>query len=257
MDYHSIHDNPKMETNKKTYELLLKEIYAELNTEPNDRKAEYTQYTLDYFLKHDRTTEDHDLWRECYMHEELLGIMDRRFMALNPHFKRQSKIMAALKDVKLNKDKWKIIYEYEQEVDEEGRTQKEIDAGTKLRYPSINRRELEIQAAENYINAKWKTMRRIQALEKEPEEEYQINIDNPNPVLNWKSYESQVVNELNNHTKEWHAVKRAIIKYYNKQPLPWPIRERESEYQIVDYSINGQKGYPTPSYCKYQKIQLG
>jgi hypothetical protein len=257
MDYHSIHDNPKMETNKKTYELLLKEINAELNTEPKDRKAEYTQYTLDYFLNHDRTTEDHDLWRECYMHEELLGIMDRRFMALNPHFKRQSKIMAALKDDKLNKDKWKILYEYEQEVDEERRTQKEIDASTKLRYPSINKRELEIQAAENYINAKWGTGRRIQVVEKEPEEECLINTVNTNPVLSWQNYKNQVMNNLNSDSKERNAVQRSIEKYFNKQPLPWPIRERESEYQIVDYGNHEKRGRPTPRYCKYQKIQLG
>lgn len=246
-----------METNNKTYELLLKEINAELNTEPKDRKAEYTQYTLEYFLKHDRTTEDHDLWRECYMHEELLAIIHRRFMAFNPHHKRQLEISAALKDVQLKKDKSKMLYEYEQEVNEEGRTQKEIDAATKLQYPSINRRELEIQAAENYIKIKWGTTRRIQAVDKESEGEYQITADNPNPVLSWKDYKNQVVNKLNSDTKERNAVQRSIAKYFNKQTLPWPIGERESKYQIVDYVNDEKRGRPTPRYCKYQKIQLG
>jgi len=245
-----------METSNRAYEQLLKEIQADANKEPKDKKTEYSQFTLDYFLKHDRTTEDHDIWRECYMHDELLRIMNRRFMALNPHHKRQSEITAELKDGQLNEDKWKIMYEYEQEVDDEGLTQKEIDDATKLRYPSINRRELEMQAAENYINAKWGTTRKLQVVNKEPEGENQINIDNPNPVLNWENYKNQVVNDLNNDSKERNAVQRSIRKYYNKQPPPWPIRERESEYQIVEYSIDEKYGHPTPLYCKFQKIQF-
>jgi len=245
-----------MEKSNRTYEQLLKEIEVEANTEPKFRNAEYVQYTLDFFLKHDKTTEDHDLWRECYMHEELLGIMNRRFMALNPHCKRQSEIKAALKDDQLNGGNFIMLCKYEQEVDTEGYTQKEIDVATKLRYPSINRRELEMQAAENYINAKWGTTRRIQMVEKEPEEENQINIDNPHPVLDWENYRNQVVNKLNSDTKERNAVQRSIAKYFNKRPLPWPIGRRESEYQIVDYDINDKYDHPTPLYCKYQKIQF-
>ena len=154
---------------KKEFELLQEEIRREVGLEPAVRSKEFEPITLKYFLEHGKRTEDHDLWRECFMHEEMLAILNRRFNALNPHkkgeaeyepvntevAKKEAKAAKANSKYIMTDREFQILYRYTQEIDKDGRTHEEIDKITLTKHPDINRLDLEVQAAENYITTKW------------------------------------------------------------------------------------------------------
>lgn len=192
------------------------------------------------------------------MHQEMLAILDRRFNAINPHKKGEAEYEAALAGSfnDMPEKQSQILYRYTQEIDEDGRTQEDIDQVTITKYPDISRLELEVQAAENYIATKW-GIERKQPPEKETEEsKNKKQITNPNPVLGW----SELLKELatpnvpaNTISK---AVERSIVKRHKKVCLPWTIGGCASEYQIVDDPIKENQQRPTPATCQYQKIAI-
>jgi hypothetical protein len=250
--------------------LLKDAIEKEAGLEPKLRCHKYRQATLDYFLTCKKTTEDHDLWRECFMHEEMLAILNRRFNALNPHKKGEAGYKSANKEVakkaveSANADskyimtdrEFQILYRYTQEIDEDGRRQEEIDKMTITKFPNPSRLELELQAAENYIAIKWGILRKPSSEKETEESKSKKPITNPNPVLNW----SELLKELETPNISANTISRAvgrgISKGQKKGFLPWAIGGCAAEYQIVDDQLRDHKGLPTPSSCKYQKIAI-
>ena len=204
------------------------------------------------------------------MHEEMLAILNRRFNALNPHKKGEAGYKSANKEVakkaveSANADskyimtdrEFQILYRYTQEIDEDGRTQEEIDKTTITKFPNLSRLDLEVQAAENYIATKWGIARK-QSSEKEAEEsKSKERITNQNPVLNW----SELLKELESPNVSadtiGKAVGRSISKGHKRVSTPWAIGGCASRYQIVDDPVKDNKERPTPASCKYQKVAI-
>ena len=259
-----------MTTPNNAFERLRDEIQKEATLEPKLRSVEFKEATLDYFLEHKKTTEDHDLWRECFMHEEMMAILKRRFNALNPHKKGEAEYEAANKEVTkkaaeagkadgkyiMTERELQILYRCTQEVNEDGRTQEEIDKMTIAKFPNLSRLELEVQAAENYIATKWEIARK-QPPEKEAEEGTgKKQSTNPNPVLAWKELLKDLENPNISHDTIRKAVERSIIDGQKNGRPPWAIGGCASEYQIVDSQAKANIGHPTPGSCKYQKIAI-
>jgi len=115
----------------KTFDLLQDEVRREARVEPKYRSKEYENLTLQYFLEHGKRTEDHDQWRECHMLEEMLAIMDRRFMGLNPRARREVELYQAPAGAngKWSEEQLSAVLRYEQDVDQDGRSEKEVDGG--------------------------------------------------------------------------------------------------------------------------------
>ena len=192
------------------------------------------------------------------MHEEMLAILNRRFNALNPHKKGEAEYEAALAEslISTSDEQFQILYRYTQEVNEDGRTQEEIDKMTITKFPNLSRLELEAQAAENYIATKWEIARK-QPPEKEAEESKgKKQSTNPNPVLDWKGLLKDLENPNISHDTIRKAVKRSIIDGQKNGRPPWAIGGCASEYQIVDSQAKANIGHPTPGSCKYQKIAI-
>lgn len=259
-----------MTTPSNEFERLQDKIYKEAKLEYKLRSIEHRKETLEYFLTHKKTTEDHDLWRECFMHEEMLAILNRRFNALNPHKKGEAEYESVNKEVAKKTVKaananskyittdreFQILYKYTQEIDKDGRAQDDIDKITITKFPNISRLELEVQAAENYIATKW-GIERKQPPEKEAEEsKIKKPFTNPNPVLNWKGLLKELGNPNVSADTIRQAVKRSIIDRHKNGYPPWEIGGCVSEYQIVDYQVKDNIGHPTPATCRYQKIAI-
>ena len=257
-----------MTTSNNAFERLRDEIQKEAKLEPKLRSPEHKKATLDYFLGHKKTTEDHDLWRECFMHEEMLAILNRRFNALNPNKKGESEYESTNKEVAkkaaeaakgdskyiMTDVEFQILYRCAQETDEDGRTQEEIDKITTTKSPNLSRLELEIQAAENYIATKWEIPRK-QPSEKEAEEsKTKKAFTNTNPVLSWKELLRELMTPNISANTISRAVGRSIRKGQKKGSPPWTIGGCASEYQIVDNPLRDNKELPTAASCKYQKV---
>ena len=238
--------------------LLKDAIEKEAGLEPKLRCHKYRRETLDYFLTCKKTTEDHDLWRECFMHEEMLAILNRRFNALNPHKKGEAEYEAVLagKFDDMPDREFPILHRYTQEIDEDGRTQEETDKTTITKLPNPSRLELELQAAENYIAIKWGILRKPSSEKETGESKSKKPITNPNPVLNWSELLKELETPNISANTISRAVGRSISKGQKKGFLPWAIGGCAAEYQIVDDQLRDHKGLPTPSSCKYQKIAI-
>jgi len=168
---------------KETFERLQCELRQETKLQPKNRSKKYEELTLQHFLEHGRSTEDHDLWRECHMLEEMIAILNRRYLALNPHKRTELE----LKQIS-SESTFDIFSKYQEEVDEEGRSDEEVDDNMATMHPDLKRSELEILAAENYLNKTWGTQRKRRANTTSPEQ----RVDepkagkNPNPPVSGK-----------------------------------------------------------------------
>lgn len=243
---------------KETFENLLRGLQEENRLQPKDRSKEYEGQTLHLFHKHGITTEDHDLWRECYMLEEMIAILNRRYWALNPHKKRQLEFKQLSRDPETA---FEIAIKYQEEVNEEGRNDEEIDNSMSTRYPHIERRSLEVQAAENYLSKTWGIQWKKQAntpLEQGIQEDKESG--NPNPILTYKELQREFGDADYDAVKQ--AVHRAIADGLTEgeglptEKQPWPIKGIAYQYQIVEARTREGRGKPTPSVCRYQKIRL-
>jgi hypothetical protein len=243
---------------RNAFELLQDEIQREARLETKLRSLEHRQTTLDYFLKCKKTTEDHDLWRECIMHEEMLAILNRRFNALNPHKKGEAEYEAALAGGfdDMPDRGFPILHRYTQEIDEDGRTQEETDKTTITKLPNLSRLELELQAAENYIATKWGIPRKQPSEKKAEESKSRKPITNQNPVLSWSELLKKLETPNISANTISRAVGRSIRKGQKKGSPPWAIGGCASEYQIVDNPLRDHKELPTAASCKYQKIAI-
>lgn len=235
---------------KEAFENLKRELQQETRLQPKDRSKEYEEITLQRFQEHGRRAEDHDLWRECHMIEEMIAILDRRDLALNPHKKRHLEFKQLSRE-----SAFEIHVKYQQEVDDEGRTDEEIDNSMTTRYPAIERRDLEIQAAENFLHAK-RAVARTQTTPKTPQQDVTVENKslNTNPKMTWKEFADKLKKDFHSDTTIRNAVSRCISDNHGKRPDPWPIGGCASEYQIVDPKIKSNKDHPTPAFCKYQRI---
>jgi hypothetical protein len=246
-----------MTNQDKTFQALQDELRRECRLEPKDRNREYEHLTLDYFREQGKRTEDHDAWRECHMHEEMLAIMNRRFMALNPHKKREAEIMQlTTKPTKeWTEEQLNALYRYEQEIDDEGRSLKELEGKFTTRDPAISRQELEVQAAENYLEETWGIKRKQAA---SPPLQDKINekaaSKNPNPVLSYKELQNELRKAPHSYAAIKQAVDRAIKDGKELGEQPWPIGACAAEYEIIEAEPKKGKDHPTPAACKYQKI---
>ncbi len=247
-----------MTTPSNAFELLQDEIQKEAKLESKHRSIEYRKETLEYFLEHQKTTADHDLWRECFMHEGMLVILNQRFDALNPHKKGEVEYESALAGSfnDMPDKKFQILYGYTQEVDENWGSQEEIDKATTTKQPNISRLELEVQAAEKYIVATWGIAKKQPSRIDAEERKSRKPVANLNPVLNWEELKEELgspnisVNSINKN------VERNVKRCYKKVCLPWAIGGCVSEYQIVGHQLKDGIDHPTPDSCKYQKISL-
>ena len=235
---------------KEAFENLKRELQQETRLQPKDRSKEYERITLQHFLERGRRAEDHDLWRECHMIEEMIAILNRRYLALNPHKKRQLELKQLSRE-----SAFETHVRYQQEVDDEGRSTEEIDNRMATMYPCVERRDLEIQAAENYLHAT-RAIARKQIMPKTNRQDTAVESEDPNanPKMSWKEFADELKKDFHSDTTIRNAVKRCISDNHGKQPDPWPIGGCASEYQIVDPKIKSNKDHPTPAFCKYQRI---
>jgi hypothetical protein len=242
----------------KTFEALKDELSRETRLEPKERSREHENATLQYFLDHGKRTEDHDLWRECYMHEEMLAIMDRRFMALNPHKGRHQELNQAPAEAKgkWSEEQFNALHKYEQEVDQEGSSLKELDGKCTTRDPAISRQELEVQAAENYLDEIWGIKRKQTAKAPTQHKKHKRAIElNPNPELSFRELQRELQMAHNSYKAITEAAVRAIKKGLElREDPPWPMEACAAKYQIVKAKPKKGKDHPTPAACKYQKI---
>jgi hypothetical protein len=246
-----------MTSPKETFEKLQRELQRENRLQPKERSKKHKELTLHLFHKHGRTAEDHDLWRECHMLEEMIAILDRRYLALNQHKKRQLEFKQLSRDPETA---LKIHIEYQQEVDEEGRTAEEIDNSMTTRYPNIERRSLEAQAAENYLSKTWGIQRKQATTPPEQGVQAVKESGNPNPILTYKELRKEFGDA------DYAAVKQAVDRAIADGPTeggglptekqPWPIKGIAYQYQIVEARTREGRSKPTPSVCRYQKIRL-
>ena len=247
---------PSATNPEQLFESLQSELQREIDMEPNDRNKKYKEFTLQHFLEHGRKTEEHDLWRECHMLAEMASILKRRFLAHNPHKRREAELKEILTGTTepLSSDHFKRLYDYEQGVDLDGRSQQEMD-GSKIQYPSIDRLELEILAAENYLYETWKiTRKQIITKTSRPGLIEENKKQNTNPIMNWRELSKELKKAFHSDAAIRKAVKRSIDVYHGKQDTPWPMSGCASEHQIVATEIKRNKEHPTPASCKYQRI---
>jgi len=245
-----------MSSQQEIFESLLGELQREIRLEPRARNKDHENLTLQHFLEHGRKTEDHDLWRECHMLEEMVAIANRRFLALNPQKKRELELKEILenKETTASSIEFRLLYEYEQDIDSCGRSQQEID-GTTTRYPSISRVELETLAAENYLFTTWGiTKKQATTKPNRPDITAGSKRQNANPVLSWEEFAEELKKDFHSDTTIRKAAQRTIDDYHGKQQDPWPMGGCAAEYQIVDPKTKRNREHPTPASCKYQRI---
>jgi isopenicillin N synthase-like dioxygenase len=192
------------------------------------------------------------------MHEEMIAIMNRRFMALNPHKKREVVIMqiTTKPTTQWTEEELDALYTYEQEVDDDGRSLKEIDEKCTTRDPAISRQELEVQAAETYLEETWGIKRKQTAKPPTQHRTHKRAIElNPNPELSFKELQHELQMIHNSYKAITEAVVRAIAKgvELRKDP-PWPMEACAAKYEIVKAKPKKGKDHPTPAACKYKKI---
>lgn len=232
---------------KEMFENLQRKLQQETRLQPKDRNKEYEELTLQQFQEHNRTAEDHDLWRECHMLEEMIAILNRRYLALNPHNKRQLEFKQLSEE-----SAFEIYVNYQQEVDDKGRSAEEIDNRIPTMYPDAERRNLEIQAAENYLSTTWGIQRKKQTTTPPEQRVHEEKANkNPNPILTYKELKNEFWKSDHNAVKE--AVTRGISQGLKGAKRPWPLKGIASEYQIVEAKTRDGFDKPTPSSCKYQK----
>lgn len=247
-----------MKNSGETFDELLKEISQELKLEPRQRGDEYAELTLKYFLKRGRSSEEHTIWRECHMHEEMSAILSRRFLQLNPHIERQIQIREASEQMVAKDDQaYAKLVEYEQEIDLSGNSQRELDDKAKTKQPKTSRKELELQAAENYIFNKWQTRssHADSTTESSIIEKLERNKDII-PEITFAQLKEELEKEHYSQDAIRKAIERAIKDSCNKKKkLPWEIGGCASEYQITAVEPKESRTLPTPRSCKYQKKQ--
>lgn len=246
-----------MTSPKQTFESLCGELRREVNLKAENRSREFEVLTLDYFLEHGRKTEDHDLWRDCHMLEEMIAIMDRKFLARNPQIENRLRLKRRLEELAPDQEseQMRILHEYTDEVDEDGRTQQEIDGKKKAEYPDIDRRTLELQAAENYLHTRW-GIKRKRADNTSPRKvaRQKESSENTNPILSYKELQRELQKSFHTHGAVKEAVTRAISDGREIGDPPWPMGGCAKGYRIT--TAESKKGFdhPTPSACKFQKI---
>jgi hypothetical protein len=230
------------------FELLLNDIQRDKSLRIKDRNNEFACSTLEYFNKCHKGAADHELWRECYMHDEMLNILTQRYYSLNPHLPRLAKFRSTTDP--------QAVIEYEQEVDEDGLSDAECDTRQNTRYPNLNQKSLELLAAENYIFNKWGIRAAHSALDEEAKAPSQKEIFiNTNPILSWGNWVKEL--EPLSITTDClnKAVKRCVQQNFGKTDLPWKLRGCGDGYLIVGLGeFKDNKNHPTPAVCKYQKI---
>ena len=255
---------------EERFRRLREEIQKEAHLDPQDRNQDHKKLTLGHFMKCGRSKSDHDLWRESHMPKEILAIIDQRFYELNPHKRSQAEILAIQADAShrnneaekngigdhpsISDTQWKPLYDYEQSVDEEGRTQKEFDDSATTLYPDLSRQDAELLAAEHYLLSTRdikQTPPKSQPKEKCAVEETEETL---NPMLSWKELLAELEREQYGSDAVKEAVSRCIREWNKKRDPPWPIKGCAESYEVADFQIRANKDIPTPAYCKYRKI---
>lgn len=249
------------------WERLLHEISKEKNISPTHRSNEHKQQTLEYFLGNGRSKHEHDLWRESHMLDDMQLILLSRFNALNPGLKRQAEINAARAilhqrdESKDDSDRteqarqaWQTLYEYELEIDDDGRTEQETDENQHLLVPDLDSQELEMLAAEEYLIRKFGIRPKLPGQVPTDRTEKQSIISNQNPVISWNELLKAVQTEFVLYEAITKAAKRAIEKASKANKTPWPMTSVLSDYQIFTLKNHPGKGRPTPAHCLYQRI---
>lgn len=250
-----------------SWQRLLYEILNQKGISPALRSKEHEQQTLEYFLGNGRSKHEHDLWRESCMLEDMKLILLCRFNALNPELERRAEINAS-RSILHQRDESKddsvrteqvrqasqTLYEYEQEVDEDGRTEQEMDENQKVLEPHLDRQELEMLAAEEYLIRTFRICpTRPGQVPAERTEEH-CTARNQNPVIDWEELLKAVQTSFVSYDRITKAVQRAIGEASKENKTPWPMRSVVSDYQIFTLKNHPGKGRPTPAHCLYQRI---
>ena len=236
-----------MEKNE-AFKLLQDDLLMELGLQPKERNKEYANLTQEKFLELGISAVAHLLWRDKDMLQGMLEIHSRLFRELNPHVAR----------IKKSEDgpSFEHMYSYTQEVDDTGRTQEELDNLAKIIYPDIDRRQLELVAAEQYLHDTFGSKRShtIQQPKQAASQACNTTLENPNPVINFKDLCKKLKVYLHREDTVRKAVDRSIQACFNKRPLPYPIGGCASDYEVVDAMVRGASVKPTPKNCKFRLV---
>jgi hypothetical protein len=236
-----------MTNEKANFEFLFNDIKRDQSLCVKDRNHDFAGSTLAYFNQCSKGADDHELWRECYMQEEMIKILKQRYYALNPHLLRLAKFRTEAN-----------LYEqmkYQQEVDDDGLTELRRDLRANTRYPNLDRKKLELLAAENYIYNNWGIRATGRAHNAEEcTSDKGIARVNTNPVLTWRQFLKEFNPKFDEPGTIRKEVQRCTEEHYGNSDLPWAIGARAEGYLIVGMGeFRKNKNHPTPSVCKYQK----
>lgn len=238
-----------MDKPKEEFIRLRNALTEEVELQPKGRNQDYRGRTLDHFKKHGLSQEDHDLWRESKMLDDMLRIMDCRFNALNPHALR-------IKTMERETD-WNSLYAYTEEVDDTGKTLAQIDAERKVLYPAVDRQSLELLAAERFTNARCNAEKKTEPITPGKREISASGEDpNKNPMLTYKRLVEEWKSKHAHYTQGaiQKAIERSIKENINQRDCPWPIDGCGSGYEIAKAPPRKGKEHPTPASCLYRRI---
>ena len=182
------------------------------------------------------------------MLEDMLRIIRRRYYELNPHKARQLRISTGTATPE-------EIYQYTQEVDNEGMTQEEIDMQEKTLCPAIEWRLLEQLAAEEYlVNTLGANPRQaVPSLRKQESDKKEEQPAKANPRLSFKQLQEELRKNHHESDAVRQAVKRSISINFGRAAYPWEIGGCARDYRIVNARVSNNRESPTPATCQYEK----
>jgi len=209
-----------MSKEKEEFQRLLREVEQEIKSQPEYRSQAHRHLTMNYFMDHGVSQEEHDLWRESKMLHDMLSVAYRRLRSLNPHAER-------VQEMREEKE-WKAQYEYTQAIDMTGKTEEELNSSHAMMYPALNREYLELTAAERYLmktcgiepNRRLKPTTRTYQKDKSTA----TQLANANPVLDYKQLCKELERAHCTMSAIQKAVDRSIAENYKKEDLPWAIK---------------------------------
>jgi hypothetical protein len=181
--------SPDLES-KKQYEELLEEVLKEKGKQISQRNQEYFDETLKLFVQARRSQIEHSNWRDADMLPTMFEILATKYRQLNP---------------------WKyeqICYEDYPEFDPEPRiVQTEI-------YPGLDRRALEILAADQHLMYNNKTETKAEA--KGPKESKSSKKEKKTPVEKRKGNLPEI--SLKDLLKTGLSVKEIVDDWIERNP---------------------------------------
>lgn len=232
----------------------IRSLLDEKNKEPFQRNHEFQSKTLDIFGKAGYTEKAHNEWRDQHMLSSMISIYKTAFAKANPYEEERERMSLLMRQDTNDERSRKALFNYCQEVDDDGVTAQQRAEESELKRCDIGREELEILAAQEFIfNAERSKSNKGGNGEKQEEQRGD------------KAKRSLTLNQLiaaKGQGVEKGTIPRACARCIEKTvsgklSLPQRIHSDRgvlSDYLLVELApAKPGKDFPSPSDCKYQK----